>query len=47
MLSDYPYLTGPAMTTQKPPNYPYLNGPAKSMQKSSDVVPPTKSVAMK
>ncbi len=47
MLSDYPYLTGPAMTTQKAPNYPYLNGPAKSMQKSSDAVAPAKSVAMK
>jgi len=47
MLSDHPYLTGPAMTTQKAPNYPYLNGPAKSMQKSSDAVAPAKSVAMK
>jgi hypothetical protein len=47
MLADYPYLTGPAMTTQKAPNYPYLNGPAKTTQKVPDAVPSTKSVAMK
>jgi photosynthetic reaction center cytochrome c subunit len=47
MLADYPYLTGPAMTTQKPPKYPYLDGPAMKKQKVTDAAPPTKSVAMK
>jgi photosynthetic reaction center cytochrome c subunit len=47
MLTDYPYLTGPAMTTQKTPNYPYLNKPAKTTQKAPDAVSLTKSVAMK
>jgi photosynthetic reaction center cytochrome c subunit len=47
MLADYPYLTGPAMTTQKAPNYPYLNGPAMKTQKTSDATAQTKSVAMK